>query len=73
MRPADSLFPDRRVALAEGRCTKPPMGCGKPVNKEQMDSLTEKEYNISALCTSCQITIFGYDDYGGDTLDPEDQ
>jgi len=60
MRSADFLFPDRRFALQEKRCIKPPFGCGKAI-KEFPNKLSEREYNISALCLNCQKEIFGED------------
>lgn len=45
-------------AYAEGRCMKPPIGCGRPLTEAQpggfKDYISTKEYLISGLCQSCQ-------------------
>lgn len=43
----------RQVALAGGQCVK----CGQH-NLEFRDELSRKEYGISALCQTCQDSIF---------------
>lgn len=50
----------RRVIIAfkaQGKCA----GCWKPVG-EFRDELSKKEYQISALCQTCQDLIFGTDE-----------
>jgi hypothetical protein len=47
----------RQAALAEGRCIKPPIGCGQPVG-EFNSGTEEKEYQISGWCEECQRKAF---------------
>lgn len=49
---------DRRQAIYENRCIKPPIGCGQVVVPEEWDALTQKEFSISGLCADCQDSIF---------------
>lgn len=44
----------RNIALAAGQCVK----CGQ-YNLKFRDSISLKEYGISALCQTCQDEIFG--------------
>lgn len=56
----DKLFQDTpEKAIAEQRCVKEPVGCGKAVKKEDFhDEISRKEYEISGLCQTCQDKIF---------------
>jgi len=56
-RPADLLFPDRRMTITENRCMKPPIGCGEKITGFK-DELSKKEYEISRLCQKCQDEFF---------------
>ena len=59
-RPVDLLFPDRREAIAEGRCIQVPMGCGEDFSMSEFrDELSQKEYRISGFCQKCQDSVFG--------------
>lgn len=49
---------ERRQAVTENRCLKPPVGCGQSVDPGQWDALTQKEFSISGLCADCQDSIF---------------
>lgn len=49
---------DRREAIYENRCLKPPIGCGQAVIPEEWDALSRKEFSISGLCADCQDGIF---------------
>lgn len=51
---------DRREAIYQNRCVKPPIGCGRDVSAEVVtwDSLTQKEFAISGLCADCQDEFF---------------
>lgn len=49
---------DRREAVYENRCIKPPIGCGQAVTPEEWDALTQKEFSISGLCADCQDSFF---------------
>lgn len=49
---------DRRQAIYENRCIKPPVGCGQVVVLEEWDALTQKEFSISGLCADCQDSVF---------------
>lgn len=43
------------------RCSKPPMGCGREISKEEfaaMDPDTKAEYGITGTCPSCQESLF---------------
>lgn len=48
---------DRPTAHALGRCVMPPIGCGQPITTFK-DSLSQREYAISALCQTCQDKVF---------------
>lgn len=50
---------NRKEAITENRCLKPPIGCGKSVKPETWDPLTQKEFTISGLCSECQDKVFG--------------
>lgn len=59
----DMAGESRQQAMYEGRCIKPPIGCGRPVLAEidpsRVDEgafrseLDMKEYTISGLCQRC--------------------
>lgn len=54
----DVLGVDRIAAINENRCIPKPIGCGREVEPETWDLLTQKEFAISGLCANCQDTIF---------------
>jgi hypothetical protein len=56
-RPVDSIIPGRTLAISTNTCMPAPIGCGKPIT-EFRDSLSRREYFISALCQSCQDSVF---------------
>lgn len=56
-RPVDAIFPGRREAIAEEKCMKTPLGCGKPAESFR-DGASRKEYAISGLCQKCQDKLF---------------
>lgn len=62
-RPADSLFPNRRVAIHADICAI----CSNAAS-EFKDDLSRREYRISGLCQACQDSVFGSDD-GEDLID----
>jgi hypothetical protein len=49
---------DREQAIIEGRCIKPPIGCGGPARIFHSEA-SLKEHRISGLCEKCQSKIFG--------------
>ena len=56
---------DTNQAITEKICPF----CHEPVG-EFRDSVSEKEFNISGLCQSCQDGVFGSDENDGELLDP---
>lgn len=55
---------DRPFAKMERRCVNKPIGCGGDASIESFrDSLSLREYEISALCQKCQDEVFtGHDE-----------
>lgn len=49
---------DRQSALEEGRCIKPPIGCGQKTGLKFRDFTSFKEYKQSGLCQKCQDNFF---------------
>lgn len=44
--------------IKQRKCVPVPWGCGKPITRF-INSISEREYNISGLCQECQDEIFG--------------
>lgn len=54
----DVLGVDRVKAISENRCIPAPIGCGREIEPETWDTLSQKEFTISGLCADCQDGIF---------------
>lgn len=52
-RPADLIFPEKKLLKDAGRC---PI-CTKPVGNFR-DDLSRREYEISGMCQDCQDEVF---------------
>ncbi|MEE8385657.1 MAG: hypothetical protein V3S01_07055 [Dehalococcoidia bacterium] len=58
MRPADVLFPERRVAILADRC----VSCDADVSQNILPPGYDDEYLISGLCVQCQDGVFTPDE-----------
>ena len=53
---------DRDNSIRSNKCVMKPIGCGRQITQEEINSwkeLTLKEYTISGLCDVCQAEFFG--------------
>lgn len=60
-RPADALFPNRRIAIHADICVL----CNEAA-VDFTDDLSRKEYGISGMCQDCQDEFFSEETYSDD-------
>lgn len=59
---ADAVHQLKSEAVATQNCVAPPIGCGKPITAEDLQSwgpMTIRESGITGLCGPCQVEIMG--------------